>query len=122
MKKSYIELLGEKHPMCFSLSAVEALCDEFGDIKELPARLKSGTLGDQAKTLDKILCILLNAGRKYCEIAGEELPEKLKCRPADVLDISEMKDSIAGVFEIFANDAKREVEAKTKNAEPTPDN
>ena len=40
MKVSYIELLGEKHPMCFSLAASEELSGQANMMRDQVARFK----------------------------------------------------------------------------------
>lgn len=117
MKLSYIELKkGERHPLCFSLSATEAIVDEFGSLEKMTDALTGGDTLTQIKAIDKTLAILLDAGQKYCAEMGIETPPALKCRPADLIDVTD-PTAITAIFDTINNDTKREVEAK--NAEPT---
>lgn len=118
MKISYIELLGEKHPLCYSLSAYEEINDTFGSSEAMTEQLKYNDFS----AVDKILGIFLRAGRRYCEAAGEKLPKEITCRIADVIDMRD-PDAIGAIFGAIANGGKREVdtlEAASKNADPTP--
>lgn len=108
MKISYIELLGEKHPLCFSLSAVEKLTDEFGSLEEMQKKLSDNSIKATVKVLD----VLLEAGRKYCEIAHIECPAPLTCSAADVIDLSD-PDAVKTVFSAMSQE--REVEVAEKN-------
>lgn len=120
MRISYIELKpGEKHPMCFSLSAVEALCDEFGDLENMrKAVTDSGTLAEQIKATNTVMSVLIDAGRKYCAEMGIELPPAIKCRPADLIDITD-PSAVQAIFSTISSDSEREVEARSKKEQPT---
>lgn len=123
MKVTYIELAGEKHPLCFSLSAVEELSDKFGDLDKMAAAITDGKNSvKKLKAVDTVLRVLLDAGRRYCAAAGIEMPEKpLGCRPADVIDITD-PSAVEAIFTTLKNDTERTLEAKPlKNAEPTPE-
>ena len=52
MKVTYIELLGERHPLCFSLAASEALDESFGGLDRMTQALSSGSLSQTAKAPD----------------------------------------------------------------------
>lgn len=108
MKISYIELLGEKHPLCFSLSAVEKLTDEFGSLEEMQKKLSENSIKATVKVLD----VLLEAGRKYCEITHTDCPAPLPCSAADVIDLSD-PDAVKTVFSAMSQE--REVEVAEKN-------
>ena len=119
MKVSYIELLGEKHPLCFSLSATEEICEAFGGTDEMMTAISSADTLTKLKAVSTTLDILMRAGRKYCEVAGLDMPENpLPCRAADVIDITD-DSAIKAIFGTFKNDSERTVEAKSKNARPT---
>ena len=70
MKVTYIELLGERHPLCFSLAASEALDESFGGLDRMTQALSSGSLSQTAKAVDTVLQILMKAGRVYCGARG----------------------------------------------------
>lgn len=121
MRINYIELLGEKHPLCFSLAATEAICEEFGSTEAMTEAISSDNMALKLRAVDKVLDILLRAGRKYCEVAGLDMPEKpLPCRAADVIDISD-PSAIATIFGAIKTDTERTIEAKSKNAVPAQD-
>lgn len=118
MKISYINLLGKKYPLCFSLSASECISDEFGGFEQMKKSLADDDTGKLAKTVDTVLAILMDAGQKYCKIAGIECPEPLQCRPGDVIDISD-PESVQAIFRAISTGNEREVEVASKNAEAT---
>lgn len=120
MRLTYIELKeGERHPMCFSLSATERIVDEFGGLDEMTQAItQEGDLVGKIRAINTMLEILLDAGRRYCGEMGIEMPPKIKCRPGDLIDITDGA-AIGKIFETMQNDSHREVEAK--NAGPTPE-
>lgn len=111
MKLSYIQLGGEKHPVCFSLSAIEAIEDEFGSLDKMRDGLTKGSI----KAINTVLEIMLNAGRAYCIGMGIELPEKMKCRPSDLIDVTDT-DIVKDIFSVINDDSERTVEVRSKNA------
>lgn len=118
MRVSYIELLGEQHPMCFSLAASEELSTEFGGLDRMQEALASGDIARVAKAVDTVLDCLLKAGRIYVSATGGELPKELPCRPADLIDVTD-GTAVRAIFTAISNDTSREVEAKTKNGKAT---
>ena len=119
MKISYIELLGKKYPLCFSLAASEKISDEFGSMEKMTKSLKSNDFGTMAKTVDAVLTALMDAGQIYCRMANIECPPPLECRPADLIDLSD-PTAIQAIFEAMAVGNEREVEVVSKNAKTTP--
>lgn len=118
MKTTYIELLGEKHPMCFSLAAAEEMSQRFGGMEKLEEEIGSGDIGRIAAATNALLEILMKAGRIYAEACGEELPKKLSCRPADLIDVRD-KNVLAHAMSAIRGDSSREVETISKNMEAT---
>lgn len=119
MRLSYIELLGEKHPMCFSLAASEALAEKFGGLENMDKALSGGDIRTTANAIDTILTVLLKAGRTYVSAIGGELPPEIQCRPADLIDVTDGAEAIKSMFSAIQNDNAREVEAKSKNGGAT---
>lgn len=111
MKLSYVQLGGEKHPVCFSLSAIEAIEDEFGSLADMQKSLSGGSV----KAINRVLEIMLNAGHAYCEGMGIEAPAKLKCKPADLIDVTD-SDIVKEIFAVISGDSERAVEVRSKNA------
>lgn len=120
MKLSYIELLGEKHPMCFSLAATEALTDEFGSLDAMQDALTCNDIGVVVRSVDKVLSILMKAGRIYAGAIGEPLPPALPGRPVDFIEAVD-KNTVRKIFEAMAGDSKQTIQAVSKNAEATQD-
>lgn len=111
MKLSYVQLGGEKHPVCFSLSAIEAIEDKFGSLDAMRDGLSEGSV----KAINSVLEIMLNAGRAYCTGMGMDVPPKLKCRPADLIDVTD-SDVVKDIFAVISGDSERTVEVRSKNA------
>lgn len=107
MKLSFIEIGGEKRPVCFSLSAIEAIEDEFGSLDGMREALTAG----KVSAINKVLETMLRAGRAYCEGTGTECPPPLKCRPGDLIDATDT-EIVAQIFSAMTNDTGRTVEVK----------
>ena len=119
MKVSYIELLGEQHPMCFSLAASEELSAKFGGLEKMENALASKDIAQVAHAVGEVLDCLLKAGRIYVSAAGGELPAELPCRPADLIDVTD-GSAVKAIFTAIATDTARMVETKVKNGGATP--
>lgn len=120
MRVSYVEFLGQKHPICFSLAATEQLVEAFGSMEQFAKELEGDDLGKTARGVDTTFQILLKAGRIYASAMGEELPPELPCRPADLIDVRD-RSAIAAIFAAIRTDTSRTVEVEPKNGEATPD-
>lgn len=110
MRLQYLKIGGEKHPACFSLSAIEEIEDEFGSLDKMVKELNAG----KVKAVGKVLDIMLRAGRAYCTGMGIVCPPPLKCKPADLIDVTDAS-IITDIFSVINNDTERTVEAKSKN-------
>lgn len=119
MRTTYIELLGQRHPLCFSLAASQELDDAFGGLERMQEALASGRLSQAAAAVDTALSILLRAGRTYAAAMGEDLPPELPCRPAEAIDASSGA-AIRTIFSAITGDAEREVETAPKKEEAAP--
>lgn len=111
MKLSYVQLGGEKHPVCFSLSAIEAIEEEFGSLDTMRDELSKGSI----RAINTVLEIMIKAGRAYCVGMGIDCPPKLKCRPADLIDITD-EEVVKDIFAAMSGDSERTVEVRSKNA------
>lgn len=120
MRVNYIELAGKKYPMCFSMSATEDICDAFGSTEAMFEAVGAADVKRRLQAFDTVLGILMRAGRKYCQLMGEEVPDELPCRPADVIDMSD-PDAMTTLFSTISGDAETKVETVSKNAVPTQD-
>ena len=109
MKLSFINL-GDgipAQPVCFSLGAIEALEDEFGSLDAMRQSLVDG----KVKSINKVVEIMIAAGRAYCKGTGRDCPEPLPCRPADLIDISD-SSIVSELFAAMTNDSSRTVETR----------
>ena len=116
MKIGYIHLAGEDHPLCFSLSAAEKITAEFGDMEGMGKALSGSNMNVQLAAISKTLDILLDAGRKYAEVMGMDLPRKLPCKAADIIDITD-ESAIKAIFSAVQAGSDRDVEVASKNVE-----
>lgn len=118
----YIELLGKKYPMCFTPAVAEELEEEFGSLNNIGEGLAND--GKQMKALNTMVETLMEAGQNYAKIIGLECPEPLPCRAADVIDMTD-PDTVAELIQLVSRTisagSSRQVEAKVKNPEATPD-
>lgn len=111
MKLNYIQLgAGEKQPVCFSLSAIEDIEDEFGSLDKMRDALVKG----KVKAINKVLEIMIKAGRSYCLGMGLDCPPPLICRPADLIDVRDAS-IVTEIFSVISDDTDRSVEVKGKN-------
>lgn len=120
MKMSYIELAGKKHPLRLSLGASEKISDEFGSLDSMQKSLlnKDISQGDTIRIIDRVLTILMEAGRIYASACGDELPPELTCRPVDLIDASDPA-AIQAIISAMKDDTDRTVETEVKNVEAT---
>lgn len=118
MKLGYVTLLGQKHPLCFSLAATEEIVDEFGSIEAMQEKLTSKDVKDIIKTTDKVLTILMKAGRRYAIAAGEPVPEDLPGRPADFIGVGD-KTAMSAILDVMGVHSAQTVRTEGKNAEAT---
>ena len=118
MRISYIELGGNKYPMCLSLTATEELTERFGDLSNMDKALSSGNIAEIARATNDIIEILMKAGRIYATYMGQDVPPELTCKPGDLIDITD-GTAIKAIFETIRTEMGREVETKTKNAGAT---
>ena len=120
MKVKYIELAGQKYPMCFSLTASEELDEYFGGLDKMADVLNSNSVGKISSAANKILEVLMKAGRIYVKMSGGEVPPELECKPGDLIDVSD-PETIDAIFSTITHDTQREVEAKpAKKTEAAP--
>ena len=111
MKLSYIQLgEGEKRPVCFSLSAIEDIEDEFGGLDEM----KKALLAGKVKAINKVLEIMLRSGEAYCRGMDLPCPPPLKCRPGDLVDVRD-QSVISQIFDAIKSDSERNIETQGKN-------
>lgn len=120
MRLNYIELAGQMHPLCFSLAASERISDEFGSLENMQKMMmdESVSEGDRIRTIDRVLTIMMDAGRIYASAMGEQLPPKLPCRPADLIDPVDPK-TLMTLTSTMSADTERTVEIAAKNGEAT---
>lgn len=120
MRLHYIELLEEKHPLCFSLAAAEELDEHFGGLDKMADELTSEDIKCVAKATDKVLTEMLKAGRIYAGAIGMDLPDPIRCRPSDLLDPREGR-ALMAIFTAIKEDSARKVKTQG-NAEATQGN
>lgn len=102
--------------MCFSLSAIEEICDTFGSVEAMQTAIDSDNTAVKLSSVGKLLNILVRAGRRYGKLIGMELPKEIKGNVADLIDVMD-PDAISKIFEAITNDSEREIEVRSKNVE-----
>ncbi len=120
MNLKTIELLGEQHPLCFSMTAAQNLTRHFGSMEEFGEQLMHEDATIRRDAVCDGLTELLKAGRIYAKAMGEPLPKELPCAVADILR-PETAPLVALIVAVVQGDARREVEIEDngKNAVAT---
>ena len=118
MKVSYIELLGKKHPLCFSVKAASEMEEAFGGIEAFAEHLQEGSLVQKIQNMSTALQILMKAGRAYVSVSGGELPDPLPCDLEDLIDAAD-KTIWQTIMDVISGSTEREVETVVKNGEAT---
>lgn len=111
MNIRYIDMMG-KRPLVFNNYAGKRIEDEFGSVEKLGDKLAEKPFG----TINALLMILMDAGRKYCEVMKIDCPEPLPCEPGDLIDITDHEGYLAIsklCMEVISGE--REVEVSEKN-------
>ena len=109
MELQYIELLGEKQPMCFSMTAAQNLTRKFGSIEEMGEQLMNDDVSIRRDAINDALTELICAGRTYARAKGDPLPPELPCAVADVID-PETVPYVIKILSVLKRDSAREVE------------
>lgn len=120
MRVTYLELLGQKHPMCFSVTASLELDQAFGGLENMAGRFQEGGLAQRAEAINTALKVLLKAGRVYASAAGLDVPPPLPCEPVDLIDGTD-GNAVKNIFSAISGSAEREVEIESKNGGATRD-
>lgn len=120
MRVTYLELLGQKHPMCFSVTASAELDRAFGGLENMAGRFLDGGLAQQVEAINTALKVLLKAGRVYASAAGLDVPPPLPCEPGDLMDVTD-GNAVNTIFSAISGSAEREVEIESKNGGATRD-
>ena len=120
MRVTYLELLGQKHPMCFSVTASAELDHAFGGLENMSKRMTDGSLAQKVGAINTALEILLKAGRVYASAAGLDVPPPLPCEPGDLMDVTD-GNAVNTIFSAISGSAGREVEIESKNVGATRD-
>ncbi len=120
MNLKTIELLGEQHPLCFSMTAAQHLTRRFGSIREMGEQLMHEDITIRTDAVNDALTELLKAGRIYAKALGETLPPEIPCKVADILQ-PKTAPLIALIIAVLQEDTAREVETEggEKNAQAT---
>lgn len=118
MKLGYVELLGQKHPMCFSYTAMAELEEHFGSLEAMEEQLGAEKLSIYVPAVNALLETLMRAGRIYASAIGEELPPPLTCKVVDVISLEDKREIITA-YRTITGHSKREVEVAAKKQEAT---
>ena len=118
MKLGYLELLGQKHPLCFSYAAAAELEEAFGSLEAMGDQVDSEKLSVSVPATNTLLEVLMKAGRIYAKAMGEELPPELPCKPVELIQANQRREVIVA-FRTITGHSAREVETEGKNAEAT---
>ena len=120
MNLKMIELLGEQHPLCFSMTVAQNLTRHFGSMEQFGEQLMHEDATIRRDAVCDALTELLKAGRIYAKAMGEPLPKEIPCQVSDILR-PETAPLVALIVSVMQSGAKREVETEDsgKNAVAT---
>ena len=117
MTVSYVEFLGQRHPLCFSLAASEKILEEFKSLENMSDAIAGYDLVKKGQAVDGGLKIGRKWGRIYLSGGGEDWPPEVPGRPAEGIDVRDPKARQA-IFDGIRSDTERTGEAEGKNGEP----
>lgn len=109
----YVELLGERHPLCLSFAAAAELDERFGGLDNMADALMSGSIKDRAEAMDAALSEMMAAGRIYAAAEGQPLPKPIPCRPTELMSAQE-GSALAAIFATVRENTIREVRTRGK--------
>ena len=112
--------LVQRNPLGLCMGASETILAEFKRLDEMRDAIAGDVLVKKGHALDRVLQILMKAGRIYLSACGEDVPPELPCRPADLIDVRDPKATQA-IFDVMRSDTERTVEAEGKNGKPASD-
>lgn len=103
MKQAYIELFEEKHPLCFSLAVYEELIDEYGSIEDVFAAIRDKDRKTALRAVNKVLRIMMKAGRIHTAYCDEPLPPQFPEQLYDALGIFHVA-AVSAISNAITND------------------
>lgn len=123
----YIEIVGKKYPMSFSLMAAKKIADKHGNIEKMLGQIKNddGTTTDTIDSLVDILELLISQGCAYKNYFEKDVPVKeddpiidgkWAPLPREALEIAvsvgELDQIADKITECISGSLKKEIEAK----------
>lgn len=114
-----IELAGRRYPIRMSLMAAKRLTEQYGSLDAI-SNIAERPLNEQVDMINSILKVMMDAGRAYCRISGEDCPPELECEPAELIDTT-AAETVKTIVAAMSGDTARTVETAPdpKNAGAT---
>ena len=121
MNIHYLELAGNRYPMCYSASAAIMLDEQFGGVENISKKLnQKASVGEVAKTVVGIADVLVRAGMEYSRLVGLETPAVLQGSIGNLISMDDT-DTVRSIMAVIMGDSKREVEVEEKKDTATPE-
>ena len=89
MRMSYVEFLGRKYPLCFSMAASQELVETFASLDNMAVALHETILLEMAAAVHTILTLPMKAGRSYAQPVGEDASPTLPCMPVVLIYLTD---------------------------------
>ena len=109
MELRYIELLGEKHPLCFSMSAAQNLTRHFGSMEEMGEQIMNEDVSVRRAAVVDVIAEMIRSGRVYAKAMGYDVPNPIPCDIADILE-PDTVPLVGLILSVLRRDSSRDVE------------
>ena len=109
MELRHIELLGEKHPLCFSMSAAQNLTRHFGSMEEMGEQILNEDVSVRRAAVVDVLTEMIRAGRVYAKAMGYDVPRQIPCDIADIIE-PDTVPLVGLILSVLRRDSSRDVE------------
>ena len=109
MELRHIELLGEKHPLCFSMSAAQNLTRHFGSMEEMGEQIMNDDVSVRRAAVVDVLSEMIRAGRVYAKAMGYDVPKPIPCDIADILE-PDTVPLVGLILSVLRRDSSRDIE------------
>ena len=127
---TFVEIVGRKYPLSFSLAAAKEIINRFGSLEKMESTMASmeSVSEDAIDTVTTILEILIKQGCAYLNKFGKDLPKEkgakydeeyksLTKEEIEVgIDVFEVDKAIEAIWLCMNQSGKKEIETESKNA------
>ena len=128
MRTGKITVNGKNYLLCFSAKVILSCSDRYGNVDGIWKKLSSDSEAEVLKETFWLLSEMMDAGAAYAKLTGVNNPKPLTEEELLVLvDLSDLANLKAKIFETVSNGNERTVETETdvadaKNVDTTQQN